>query len=164
MNGIIIYKSRYGSTRQYAEWVREATGFALYEVRQAPRDLRAYDTVVIGSSVFAGHVALAKWIVAHWPALQGKRVVLMLVNVTADPEEVAKFVPQSLPPEIASQLKVFPVGGRYQLERMSFLDRTMIKMVASLEKQPEKKQELLIERDWVKRENLRELLGYLSEP
>ena len=27
MNGIIIYKSKYGATKKYAEWLSEATGF-----------------------------------------------------------------------------------------------------------------------------------------
>ncbi len=31
MQGIIIYKSKYGSTRQYAEWVQSETGFEFSE-------------------------------------------------------------------------------------------------------------------------------------
>ena len=27
MKGIIIYKSKYGATKKYAEWISEATGF-----------------------------------------------------------------------------------------------------------------------------------------
>lgn len=162
MRGIIIYKSKYGSTKQYAEWLHDETGFELYEVKQCPADLSQYDVVVIGSNVHAGKVSLAGWIRNRWPLLQEKDVYLLLVNITADPQLVANFVPQSLPPEIATQLKVFPVGGRYLLEQMTGFDRTIIKMVASLQKDPAIKQELLTERDWVNKDNLRDLLAQIN--
>ena len=33
--GIIIYKSKYGSTKKYAQWLKEATGFEVMEVKKA---------------------------------------------------------------------------------------------------------------------------------
>ena len=38
-----------------------------------------------------------------------------MTNITPDAKVVAQFVPKSLPVEIAEELKVFPVGGRYAL-------------------------------------------------
>jgi len=159
MKGVIIYKSRYGSTKQYAEWLQEETGFDLFDVKHSPSDLSAYDVVVIGSSILASRAVLGGWIRKHWASLQGKAVYLLLVNVTADQEILAKVVPQSVPAEIAAQIRVFPVGGRYLLEKMAFLDRTMIKMVSNIEKRPEVKAELLADRDWVKKDNLQEILA-----
>jgi menaquinone-dependent protoporphyrinogen IX oxidase len=161
MHGIIIYKSKYGSTRQYAEWLQAETGFDLFDLAHCPRDLRGYDLVVLGSSVLAGRLALTGWIRKHWPALQDKIVLLLIATIMTDPKIQAKIVPQSLPDAIASRLTAFYVGGRYQLQRMSTLDRTMIKMVAALARKPEIKAELLAERDWVKQENLQGLLGHI---
>ena len=158
MHGIIIYKSRYGSTRQYAEWLRDAVGFALVDVEHAPNDLRAYDTVVIGASIMAGRLRLGKWIVRHWPELRDKTVYLMMVNITDDPARLATYVPTSVPDEIARALKVFPVPGRYQPSRMQFLDRTLINVVAGMTKDEAAKQELTTERDEVKRECLEPLV------
>ena len=31
MSGIILYKSKYGATRKYAEWLSERTGFSYIE-------------------------------------------------------------------------------------------------------------------------------------
>lgn len=39
MKGVIIYKSKYGSTRQYAEWICAETGFELFDVKQCPHNL-----------------------------------------------------------------------------------------------------------------------------
>ncbi|MGM0421455.1 MAG: hypothetical protein ACQEQG_10785 [Bacillota bacterium] len=34
MKGVIIYKSKYGSTQQYAEWLKEATNFELHNATE----------------------------------------------------------------------------------------------------------------------------------
>jgi menaquinone-dependent protoporphyrinogen IX oxidase len=59
-------------------------------------------------------------------------------------------------------VKVFPVGGRYVFNRMSFIDRNIIKLVAFFSKHQETKEGMLTEKDDVKRENLREVLDYLN--
>ncbi|HEY3379119.1 MAG TPA: flavodoxin domain-containing protein [Armatimonadota bacterium] len=163
MPGVIIYQSKYGSTKEYASWLQAETGFDLYDVAHCPHDLTRYDLVVLGSRVVAGRFALAGWVRSHWPALRDKTVLLLLTNITADADKRAEIVPRSLPSAMAERLRVFPVGGRYQLARMSWFDRTMITMVASLEKRPAVKAELLTERDDVRKENLQEILAAIRE-
>lgn len=163
MNGVIVYKSKYGSTAEYAEWLREETGFEVFDTKQCPKDLNSYDTVVIGSYIRAGRLVLAGWIRSHWPILEQKTVLLMLVNVTTDQEAQAKIVPQSLPAEIVSHMRVFPVSGRYLPSEMSSVDRMLIKVVASMTKDPKVKQELLGDRDMVNKDNLKDLLGYIMD-
>ena len=36
--GIIIYQSKYGSTKKYVQWLQEATGFDTAEVKKAKAD------------------------------------------------------------------------------------------------------------------------------
>ncbi len=163
MNGAVIYKSKYGSTAQYAEWLRDEIGFDMFDIKQCPTDLSKYDTVVIGSYIRAGRLVLAGWIRSHWQILQQKTVLLMLVNVTVDPEAQAKIIPQSLPAEIVEHIQVFPVNGRYLPSEMSSVDRTLIKVVASMTKDPKVKQELLGDRDLVDKVNLKDLLAYIQK-
>ena len=45
MNGIILYQSKYGATKKYAQWLSEKTGFPCVETKQARlSDVREYDT------------------------------------------------------------------------------------------------------------------------
>lgn len=51
MSGIILYKSKYGSTKKYAEWLAEETGFAPMDVGNASiEDVSQYDTVLFGEA------------------------------------------------------------------------------------------------------------------
>ena len=58
MSGIIVYRSSTGSTKQYAEWIAEETGFALHESRDKTIAWETADTVVIGCPIIALKPAL----------------------------------------------------------------------------------------------------------
>ena len=43
MKGIILYTSKYGSTKRYAEWLAEETGFDCVEAKKAKiEDVKQY--------------------------------------------------------------------------------------------------------------------------
>ena len=49
MSGVVLYQSKYGATKRYAEWLSEETGFACTETRKASIDeVATYDTVILG--------------------------------------------------------------------------------------------------------------------
>ena len=35
MKGIVVYKSKYGATKKYADWLGDATGFDIVEISNA---------------------------------------------------------------------------------------------------------------------------------
>ena len=45
MKGIIVYKTKYGSTKQYADWIKEETGFEAYPVKEVSEDQLKYTTI-----------------------------------------------------------------------------------------------------------------------
>ena len=47
--GIILYRSKYGATARYAEWLAEETCFDIMQTQEASVEkLRRYDTIVLG--------------------------------------------------------------------------------------------------------------------
>ena len=49
MKGIILYTSKYGTTKRYADWLAEATGFDCVETKNAKiKDVMQYDTIILG--------------------------------------------------------------------------------------------------------------------
>jgi menaquinone-dependent protoporphyrinogen IX oxidase len=162
MKGIIIYKSRYGSTKQFSEWLQAETGFNLCKITQCPDDIKNYDTIVIGSSIHGGRIALDKWIIGHWEFIKDKRVVLMLTSGSGDFRNIQRVFEQSLPENIRKGLVLFPVGGRYVFKKMSLFDRTAIQVVAAFTKHPEAKKGMLTQRDEVRKENLSKLINHIK--
>ena len=58
MSGIILYQSKYGATKKYAEWISEETGFSCVETKKAKiEEVKTYDTIVLGGGIYAGGIA-----------------------------------------------------------------------------------------------------------
>ena len=58
MKGIIVYKSKYGSTKKYAEWIAEETGYDCVECGKVKTEsIKEYDTLIFGGGLYASGIA-----------------------------------------------------------------------------------------------------------
>ena len=58
MKGIILYQSKYGATKKYADWISEATGFECVETKKANiKEVEKYDIIVLGGGIYAMGIA-----------------------------------------------------------------------------------------------------------
>ena len=56
--GIILYQSKYGATKKYAQWLQESTGYDCMETKSATvKQLKEYDTIILGGGVYASGIA-----------------------------------------------------------------------------------------------------------
>ena len=54
MKTIVVYRSKYGSTKAYAEWISEALGCEMIEFKEAKiEQLMKYDTIIYGGGLYA---------------------------------------------------------------------------------------------------------------
>ena len=80
MKILILYKSKHGTTKQYAEWLLESfpdaeiatiDGFHLNR-------LTNFDSVILGSSVYAGNVLATRFLKSNWELFKGKKMFFSL--------------------------------------------------------------------------------------
>lgn len=77
MKGIIVYKGRYGATRQYAQWLGAALKIEVWPASKLDADLLAgYDYFLIGSSVYIGKLEIKKWLKKNLPCFSDKKIFL----------------------------------------------------------------------------------------
>ena len=130
MSGIILYKSKYGSTKKYAEWLAEETGFAMAETDKASiRDVSQYDTVILGGGVYASSIAGLSFLKKHWKSLSGKKVLVFVCG--ASPYEKEAFdtvVAFNMKGEL-SGVPCFYGRGAFDMTSMTFKDRTLCKLL-----------------------------------
>ena len=73
---LVVYASRYGYTRRYAQWIAEQLGCCAVEARQVRAEqLAACEVLVYGGGLYAGGLNGAKKILADPCALAGKELV-----------------------------------------------------------------------------------------
>jgi menaquinone-dependent protoporphyrinogen IX oxidase len=160
MKGVIVYKGKYGATRQYAHWLSEALHLPAYEAGdKAIGDVKQYDFIVAGGSVYVGKWLLKEWIARYQPIIQRKKIFAFIVCATPQSakEKLHKIAADNIPTLLpGSQVHFLP--GKVIHKELSWLDRFALKMGAAFAK-PEDKKNMRAEFNHVKREHLQQLIA-----
>jgi menaquinone-dependent protoporphyrinogen IX oxidase len=162
VKGIVIFKGKHGSTKQYADWISSALQLA-----QTPSDnisgpnLAEYPFLVLGSAVYVGKLTLKEWLRAHVAELQKKRIFFFLVCGTDpnDKEKVDQLIAKNIPREIIPQCQIFVLPGRLLIEKLSWKEKLLLKMGALLAKDPAQKQMMRQGYDGMRKDSIAPLVA-----
>ena len=124
MNKIaVVYKSKYGTTKQYAEWIAEELGAPLFEVSSIkPLQLMDYDVVVYGGGLYASGIDGIKLVTKN-PC---KSLVVFTVGL-ADPiiTDYSAVLAKNIPSERLPKVKVFHLRGGIDYGKLNLVHKVM---------------------------------------
>jgi len=157
MKGLVIYKGKYGATKQYATWIGQELQLPVASADRFPIDeLPNYDYFILGSSVYIGKLEIKDWLKKNFNVLQNKKIFFF--QVAGSPvEQIEKrqsYNKASLPPSILKNIQFYYLPGRMIMRNLSVWDRFMLKMGAKLVKDPMEKKAMLTDFDHVKKEKV----------
>lgn len=157
MKGIIIYKGKYGSTKQYAEWLGEELDLPVAPATEiSGEQLTPYDFLILGTSVYIGKLQITKWLKKNLLFIKSKKIFLFQVAGTppGEKEKRQAYNLSCMPGELVSQCEFYFLTGRMIRSKLSWMDRFMLKMGSRLAKDPEDRKTMLTDYDDVKKENI----------
>jgi menaquinone-dependent protoporphyrinogen IX oxidase len=166
MSGIIIYKGKYGATAQYAHWLADDLSLPICEATFENQQILDYcQYVILGTSVYVGKLQLAKWIKQHRAILAKKKIFVFIVCATpaTEVEKLNGILTKNIPPDLLRNSQAFFLRGRMKKENLSAFDRFVLKMGASMVKNPVEKKNMLTDFDDVKKENLSDLVTAIQK-
>jgi menaquinone-dependent protoporphyrinogen IX oxidase len=166
MKGLILYKGKYGATRQYANWIGDALKWQVFTPEQLlDPTLDAADVVVIGSSVYAGRLTLHAWLKKHAHQLLRKKVFLFIVCATpADKKDVLDQIAQhNIPALLQDKIVVYFLRGRVVINDLNWIDKLMLKLASRATKDPDEKQRMINGFDAVNKDNILPLLQGITD-
>lgn len=74
MDGVILYQSKYGAAKKYADWLAEETGYPCMETKKADiKEIEKYDTIILGGGIYASGIAGLSFLKRNIGKLTGKR-------------------------------------------------------------------------------------------
>ena len=162
---LVAYQSKYGSTKQYAEWIQQDIKSDLVNItNEGKPPLAEYDIIVMGGYIRAGNIVIAPFVKDHWSVLKTKKFVLFTTSGT--PPHHAKIrisYEKSFPEEIRKEIKYFPLSGRISITDLTFFDKRLMAIGKMLERDEALKKDMGKDFDGVRRENLLPLLEYINE-
>lgn len=162
MKGLVIYKGRYGATKQYAAWIGQELELPVASSDRFPKDeLNKYDYFIIGSSVYIGQLEIKKWLKENLGVLLNKRVLLFQVAASpvSEKEKRESYNAAGVPVALLNKAKIFFFPGRMIKRNLSWWDRFMLKMGARLVKDPVEKTRMLSDFNDVKKEHITPLIN-----
>lgn len=132
---VVIFESKYGSTRRYAQWIATELSCPIFERKEFhPQDFSNYKVIIYGGGLYAGGVNGIKLITDNWKLLSDKKVILFTCGI-ANPEKpenvlnIREALAKALSSEILEQIQIFHLRGSLDYSRLSLMHRAMMTML-----------------------------------
>lgn len=160
LNGVVVYKSRYGSTQQYAEWVRKGLRIPMIEPeRLDDRVLAVCDLVVIGTPVYMGKMLIRDWLRENRQRLRGKRLFLFIVCTHfADKEKQLMMIRDNIPGGMLASCEAWFLPGKLIIGELSEEERLYLHLAELTEEERVEKDAAMRASDPVREGNIFSLL------
>ncbi len=123
MKPAIIYFTKWGATRQYAEWIAEALpNIDLIDANRADPNPSPYDVIIIASRVFMGKIAANSFLASKWDILKDKKVYLLVVGVSPEGDKDSRTQYEMIPEHIRNGLAGYKkVTGVIDLDKLNLV-------------------------------------------
>lgn len=172
MNGIILYQSKYGATKKYAEWISGETGFSCIETKKAKiGEIQKYDTIILGGGVYASGIAGLSFLKKNFNSLKEKKIIIFCVGASPYDESALKEVAKHNLEGELSAIPCFYCRGAWNKSAMNVIDRGLCNLLskAVAKKDPseyELWEKALVEAgdgecDWTDKKNIEPILREL---
>lgn len=137
---LILYKSKTGFTRRYAEMISEEINCTLMDFNEATAHaLSDYDTVVFGTRLFAGTIDGLNKAKEMFDTGKAKRFVLFVTGAT--PNDMTDIIDKIWEKNLSESEEIphFYMQSGLNYGNMSLGDKTMIKIAAAVLKRKKPK-------------------------
>ncbi len=136
---ILIYFSKTGFTKRYAEWITEELSCDLLPFSSRKTvTLSDYDTIIFGSSFHAGMIRELKWFKKILPSLANKKIAVFATGgMPAGASDIDQAFKQNFTKEERDTIRTFYLPGGMCYEKMSFGDKLMMSVFCKMIKKKE---------------------------
>lgn len=170
----VLYQSKYGATKKYAQWLKEELACDLFETSKAKAEqLVQYETIILGGGIYGTGIAGIGFLKKNIGALKGKRIAAFGVGASPYHEDMVSEIRRRNMKDELADLPCFYCRGAWNEEGMSFKDRALCGMLkkAVAKKDPstyEPWMKALMEatgskQDWTDKKYLSPLLDYIKQ-
>ncbi len=136
MNAIVIYKSKYGSTKAYAEWIAEELACSAVDAADVKaNDLTVYDAIVYGGGLYAEVINGVSLITKNFELFADKKIAVFTTGLT--PLDMRDYydkmvLEKNFKPELLGKIKVYNYLGKMIIEELSLPHRAALKTLKKI--------------------------------
>lgn len=175
MKTIVIYKTKYGSTRTYAEWIAEELGCDAVDAKSVKAsDLAEYDTIVYGGGLYAEVINGVTLITKNIDKLRDKKILIYTTGIT--PPEYREYydkyvIERNFKQGVPENITLYNYPGKMVMSELSGVHRAALKTLKKImsgKENPTEMEKLLVELcdadgDFSDKTLIKELIEYATE-
>ena len=151
MNAVVVYSSKTGFTKKYADWIASQLSVVSYDVSEVnKRFLKKYDTIIFGGGVYVGKISDAKFLEKNIPKLPHQHWLVFAVGLTP-PDDLAnqeKLMAENFSTEVLKRIDFFYFQGGImtnKLPRTQKLTVNLLRKMVSFKKEPSEDEKWILE-------------------
>lgn len=174
MKTVVVYKSKTGFVKRYAEWIADDLEADIFEASEVNIDmLLDYETIIYGGGLYAVGINGVKLITENLDKLKGLNLVVFASGASSPKKDaIDDVISKNFTSHQQSKVKFFYLRGGFDYSKLSVLDKvlmTLLKLKLKLKRKAsltsdEKGMLNAYNRpvDFTKRENLSNLIQYVK--
>ncbi len=136
MKTIVIHKTKYGSTKVYAEWIAEDLGCDVFDAKDVNiNKLSEYDTIIYGGGLYAEVINGVHFITKNFDKLKDKNLIVFTTGIT--PLDCREYydkmiIEKNFKPHMVDKIKTFNYLGKMKMDELSFVHRAALKTLKKI--------------------------------
>lgn len=172
-NIVLLYKSKYGSSKKYATWLKDELKCDMFEKDKVSlKDLKKYDSIIYVGGVYSNSVNGFDGLVKKFDELISKEIILVAVGCSLGNEsEINKIKNFNLKGALKNNVTLFYLRGGFDFEKLKFFDKTAMKLLrnrlVNKNRALTEEERFLLScyeksHDWTDKKNLDKILNYIN--
>lgn len=172
MKTVVIYKSKSGYTKKYAEWIAEEIKCDIKENKNLKlSDIQDYDTIIYGGGLYATMINGIDLIKKNFQELKGKNIIVYATGSNPGrAEEMNKVWEATFTEEQRNVIHKFYLRGGFDYSNLSFGNKilmSMLKKKLQSEKNPTEDEKDLLKAydepiDFTNKDNIKGILECIN--
>lgn len=172
MKAVVVYKSKAGFVKKYAEWIAQELSADIFEASNITIDeIVNYDTVIYGGGLYAVGINGLKLITQNLDRLKGKKIAVFASGASPHRKEIiSEVMNNNFTPEQQEHIRFFYLRGGFDYGKLKPFDKVLMtllkwKLKRKKELSPDEKGMLAAYEkpaDFTQRKNIREIIDYIT--
>ena len=128
METLVVYKSKTGFAKKYAEWISEELSADLIEHSKVGRDtFLKYKTIIFGGGLYVGGINGVKLILKNLENLDDKKIIIFASGATPDREETTTELRNlNFTSKQQSKIRFFYLRGGFDFSKLGIIDKLLM--------------------------------------
>lgn len=173
MKALVVYKSKSGFAKKYAQWIAEELQADIYEASKVDRNmLMLYDTIIYGGGLYAVGINGLKLITRNFEKIKDKKLVVFATGATPSrDEDIEKVRAANFTPEQQKYIRFFYLRGGFDYTHLKLIDKILMNLLKLKLKYKNKEKLIPDERgmlaaydkpiDFTRKKNIEKLIEYV---